>query len=1214
MNAPRFPTAAVVLGMHRSGTSALTGLLVHLGFAAPRSTLPASAANELGFWESEKVNAFNDQIFAELGISWHDLHEIPSGRLNDRRFQTFRRKAKDVLVGEFDQGVNPVIKDPRLCRLLPLWQPALAELAGRTVYAISLRDPVEVAASLARRNEFELELGLMLWARYYLDAESQTRGRQRAVVRYERLIDDWQQSVGVMRQQLDLPVTEFADEAHVTNFLSEELRHHRSSEEETLAAIKRIPLLKETYDILSAWADGNQIAPSDYGRLDRARRQIEKMNPLLADMFERNRLERKRRVSAQSRAEEAAAEVNFARRSRADFKELRGGLEKQAEELGRRFKKLIGEANERTTRLETEIRALTAQAGERAVLEKALKGAVERCAEAEFKVSQLEQACDEARLQARQQLAEVRIRGDAIDRLQDEISALREKQKTVTRKYRAAQEILERERKQLRESRAALAKAEAIVGRYRRSIPWKVYVRIAAALQRLKSLANRMVGNPAKARHERALILLDQSLLFDSDWYLENYPDVARSGGDPAEHYLKFGWLEGRDPGPGFSTTAYLKANADVAALGVNPLLHYVEYGHSEGRRAPEHASPSPARAAALEGFAPAAECLSFPVAGRGGARWFRAGQLAKDTGRVCAVGGIVLGYFPDEQVQQSFDHAIGRLSILAGRPDSEGFPGGDRICASIVDIWHTGQGVLRTRWNVDSAGPFVVRILQASSEGITVVGESLIESDLDLADARLVSPLLPLLFLFTKPEGNILGWQMLAFPSLARGGLHYGEFVALGGSASNATGPLDILAVSTTLADQLLKLRGSKTAPLVSAIEVDLNGADGAGPLFQAEFRAWLSTVMWVPLSARGDRIDGGAEFLARAASNDPVRLRKSDGVSLLLACDMYPSICALVAPFRRSAGDSVSAISFLVLGREPSQPATLLKAQPGVLQTPIEFRPAFPRIDAVKTSLPKLSEVALVALRAPLARALTDSELLVPVASPQLPIEESDIGVTWLIWPGAWDERDLVEALEAIGAQEAAGAASIAFIGTEPPGARRVAANLFSDRVRSFTNKEQAIDSVDTALVGYAGVGVIMHDVRTTALLAQALRDPDIATAAPVLVSVDKRGKSWLVSLADAGLAAYGAGSDIGVAGSPAAAELWRSSWPVLAPPRDLWLARASTVNSWISNGSVGGQHLCLALVSASYRRPGRDMAPPFAAPRAVRETSLSVEFVVG
>jgi hypothetical protein len=103
-------------------------------------------------------------------------------------------------------------------------------------------------------------------------------------------------------------------------------------------------------------------------------------------------------------------------------------------------------------------------------------------------------------------------------------------------------------------------------------------------------------------------------------------------------------------------------------------------------------------------------------------------------------------------------------------------------------------------------------------------------------------------------------------------------------------------------------------------------------------------------------------------------------------------------------------------------------------------------------------------------------------------------------------------------------------------------------------------------------------------------------------------------LVSLADAGLAAYGAGSDIGVAGSPAAAELWRSSWPVLAPPRDLWLARASTVNSWISNGSVGGQHLCLALVSASYRRPGRDMAPPFAAPRAVRETSLSVEFVVG
>jgi hypothetical protein len=81
--------------------------------------------------------------------------------------------------------------------------------------------------------------------------------------------------------------------------------------------------------------------------------------------------------------------------------------------------------------------------------------------------------------------------------------------------------------------------------------------------------------------------MLETSSLFDPDWYLERYPDVAQSGADPAHHYLEFGWLEGRNPGPAFSTNGYLKAHKDVAAQRVNPLLHYLEYGQLEGRKAP---------------------------------------------------------------------------------------------------------------------------------------------------------------------------------------------------------------------------------------------------------------------------------------------------------------------------------------------------------------------------------------------------------------------------------------------------------------------------------------------------------------------------------------------------------------------------------------------------------------------------------------------------
>lgn len=72
---------------------------------------------------------------------------------------------------------------------------------------------------------------------------------------------------------------------------------------------------------------------------------------------------------------------------------------------------------------------------------------------------------------------------------------------------------------------------------------------------------------------------------FDSQFYLEQYPDVALSGLDPVRHYLQFGWKERRDPSPNFSTDFYLKAYSDIAEYGLNPFLHYVIAGRKEGRR-----------------------------------------------------------------------------------------------------------------------------------------------------------------------------------------------------------------------------------------------------------------------------------------------------------------------------------------------------------------------------------------------------------------------------------------------------------------------------------------------------------------------------------------------------------------------------------------------------------------------------------------------------
>lgn len=74
------------------------------------------------------------------------------------------------------------------------------------------------------------------------------------------------------------------------------------------------------------------------------------------------------------------------------------------------------------------------------------------------------------------------------------------------------------------------------------------------------------------------------SVMFDANWYITRYPDVARLNMDPVEHYLWIGARLGRDPSPRFKSTMYLEKNPDVAEANMNPLVHYILYGQKEGR------------------------------------------------------------------------------------------------------------------------------------------------------------------------------------------------------------------------------------------------------------------------------------------------------------------------------------------------------------------------------------------------------------------------------------------------------------------------------------------------------------------------------------------------------------------------------------------------------------------------------------------------------
>ncbi|WJH39059.1 hypothetical protein N7E02_19415 [Aliirhizobium terrae] len=71
---------------------------------------------------------------------------------------------------------------------------------------------------------------------------------------------------------------------------------------------------------------------------------------------------------------------------------------------------------------------------------------------------------------------------------------------------------------------------------------------------------------------------------FDSEFYRNNYPDVASSNQDPIAHYIAYGASELRNPSANFDTGFYLDAHPDVAKSGINPLYHYIVHGKAESR------------------------------------------------------------------------------------------------------------------------------------------------------------------------------------------------------------------------------------------------------------------------------------------------------------------------------------------------------------------------------------------------------------------------------------------------------------------------------------------------------------------------------------------------------------------------------------------------------------------------------------------------------
>lgn len=112
----------------------------------------------------------------------------------------------------------------------------------------------------------------------------------------------------------------------------------------------------------------------------------------------------------------------------------------------------------------------------------------------------------------------------------------------------------------------------------------KTEVRLSYKLLENPTRLSEKIINKKRKISKLDYLLLQNSILFDSKWYLKVYEDVQLKSLDPINHYLQFGWKENRDPSKYFSTKEYLDKNQDVKKAQINPLLHFLKYGLLEDR------------------------------------------------------------------------------------------------------------------------------------------------------------------------------------------------------------------------------------------------------------------------------------------------------------------------------------------------------------------------------------------------------------------------------------------------------------------------------------------------------------------------------------------------------------------------------------------------------------------------------------------------------
>ncbi|MBW6423199.1 hypothetical protein KX729_17210 [Rhizobium sp. XQZ8] len=591
------------------------------------------------------------------------------------------------------------------------------------------------------------------------------------------------------------------------------------------------------------------------------------------------------------------------------------------------------------------------------------------------------------------------------------------------------------------------------------------------------------------------------------------------------------------------------------------------------------------------------------------------------------------------EGVLKRFDR-ISWHSSVAPPADSDPVPASStdmlvfdaNTCFDLGDIWFVDRETLRLRMLPKNGGEATFQIVRcyqrdpAHENSVRQLMEQPVASDTTtFVDVKLANPYLPLLMSVCEQGGELVELVILPFPSLCRGGPHYGELLA-------TTGKKPYLGVLCEVGGMLLQsaLHRQPSARLTE-LKIDLRPATGTERIFAPDLLYWLKSVLGLKLvashlpSAENDTV---RNYILASLGVEPgvaAHVLGEGGKALRLSVDAIPTVEALMSNW--GFGAAIVESGFVMASIHDNMPKWLFRPpeRPCGAVNSMEAGALFPELELLDSSALGTENVqprtAVSAIRFCRFGPIDEVSLVYPTMSTDAiesagstAVEAAAVPTTTALLNASADAIAAIACLEAIALQLGVQGLKVLVAGDLAdaplienhlqrlfPGAGRFIVAEEGESNNAVLNRLAAM--VESELLLIMAAPILLHEPRSIQKLASLMVSADVASASCFLIGERQSNKN-LVKLAPVFAGWFGEiGADGQISSIISALEetlplLPPARWPVASSSGRVLMARTAewrqfggfdeagqnmTTKFWSNMISMGRFHLLTTTFTA-------------------------------